>query len=354
MIVRKASKRIESSMAATIKDIAQSLKLSMSTVSYALNGGPRSVSEDVRRKVALRARELGYRPNKIAKSLATGRAHAIALVPPQVSEDWFLSPYLILAFNGVVKEAGRRGLDVVVYTAVEEADPSEVMAKFQDGRVDGVIFVAPFVDKQLHSFASTCPLPSAAITGQPVDGISSFCVDNERGIRLSLQHLYGLGHRKIAHIAGRRGLQDAEARRMAFLNFADEMELCQSPGYCEEGDFTIEGGRRAMRQLLSLPERPTAVVCANDEMAIGALKQAANMGIRVPHDVSVTGFDDSPNSSFVIPSLTTVRQPIMSMGEAAVGALASLIAGDPYPSLTIFPTELIVRDSTSYPTKETP
>jgi len=105
---------------------------------------------------------------------------------------------------------------------------------------------------------------------------------------------------------------------------------------------------------MSLADRPTAVVCANDEMAIGALNQAAVLGIRVPDEVSITGFDDCPNSSLVIPSLTTVRQPIAAMGEASVGAVAAMILGEAYPPLTLFQTELIVRDSTSYPKKETP
>lgn len=341
-------------MAATMRDIAQSLKLSTSTVSYALNGGPRSVSDDVRKKVFAAAEELGYHPNRVARSLATGRAHAVGVVLPEIADDGFLGPYLIFAFNGLTKEAARSHQDVVIFTSLPEASPKELGAKILDGRVDGVIFVTPYLETKTVELAASLHLPCTAISGAAIKGVCSFSTDNADGMERALRHLYDLGHRRIAHIAGRLDLQDAAIRLEAYKRFLRRHNLPLKEEWIVEGRFSNEGGRRAMRALMSLPVRPTAIACANDEMAIGAVLEASRLKVRVPEDLSITGFDMSPASGLVLPAVTTVRQPIEEMGRAAVQALLSLIDGENPPQENILATELIVRDSTSHPTKDIP
>ncbi len=339
-------------MPASIKDIAQRLNISVSTVSYALNGGPRPVGKEVRDKVFEVAQELGYRPNRVARSMVTGRTHTIGVVPPEVGENVFLSPYLHLALNGIANEAGRHNQDIVLFTRFHKIGHDQMLSTILDGRVDGVIFVAPYFTAKTVELATALHLPCVTISGSPVERVRSYYIDNEGGMFQVLQHLYDLGHRNIAHIAGRLDMQDAMVRLQAYHGFLHEKNLPYRDEWVAKGQFLIEGGRKAMHELMSLPERPTAVTCANDEMAIGAMLATYDLGIKVPDEISVTGFDMTPSSAYVYPPITTIRQPIGDLGEAAVLAVLDLIEGKEPDRKTVFSTDLIVRASTSNPKKE--
>lgn len=336
-------------MAATIKDIAKRLNISVSTVSYALNGGPRRVPEEVRDRVLAIAKELDYRPNRVARSMVTGRSDTIGIVPPEVSENLFLSPYLHLALNGVFNEAGRLHQDVLLFTRYSETERDEMSSMLVDGRVDGVIFIAPHFSERAIELATSIHTPCVSVSGSPLEGVHTFCVDNESGVMLALQHLYDLGHRKIAQISGRLDMHDAIVRLQAYQAFLRSKRIPYREEWVAMGQFMIEGGRRAMNQLLSLPDPPTAVFCANDEMAIGALMEAYACNKRVPEDISIVGFDGSSDTEHVFPTITTVKQPISDLGGAAVRALKSLIDGKVPEDSPVFPAELIVRASTSAP-----
>ncbi|HMS57078.1 MAG TPA: LacI family DNA-binding transcriptional regulator [Fimbriimonadaceae bacterium] len=333
----------------TIKDIARHLNISVSTVSYALNGGPRKVPEEVRARVLEVAKELQYRPNRVAKSMVTGRSDTIGVVPPEVSENLFLSPYLQLALNGVLNEAGRLHQDVLLFTRCSETERDEMASLLVDGRVDGVIFIAPHFSEKSLELATSSHAPCVSIAGVPLDGVFTFSVDNESGVFTALQHLYDLGHRRIAHIAGRLDMQDAIVRLQAYQAFLRSKKLAYREEWVAMGQFSIEGGRRAMNQLLSLDCPPTAVFCANDEMAIGALLGAYDCNCSVPEDISIVGFDNSPGSANVYPSITTVHQPIAELGAAAVRALRQLIDRKTIQEDFTMATELVVRASTSHP-----
>lgn len=337
----------------TIKDIAKRLNISVSTVSYALNGGPRKVPDEVRRRVLEVAKELQYRPNRVARSMVTGRSGTIGVVPPEVSENVFLSPYLQMALNGVLNEAGRLHQDVLLFTRCSEIERDEMASILVDGRVDGVIFIAPHFSEKSLELATSSHAPCVTIAGVPLEGVLTFCVDNESGVDLALQHLYELGHRKIAHIAGRLDMQDAIVRLQAYQAFLRSKKLAYREEWVAMGQFSIGGGRKAMNQLLSLEEPPTAVFCANDEMAIGALLGAYDCNRAVPDDISIVGFDNAPGSLNVHPALTTVNQPIAELGAAAVRALRQLIEQQPANENSVMSAELVVRGSTSRP-KEQP
>lgn len=336
-------------MAATIKDIARKLNISVSTVSYALNGGPRTVPDEIKDRVLAVAKELNYRPNRVARSMVTGRSDTIGVVPPEVTDNVFLSPYLHLALNGIINEAGRLHQDILLFTRCNETEREELASILVDGRVDGVIFIAPHFSEKSVELAASMHSPCVTVSGVPLEGVLSFSVDNDRGVHLAMQHLYDLGHRKIAHIAGRLDMQDALVRLQAYQSFLRSKHLPFREDLVGMGQFTIEGGRRAMSSLLSLSDPPTAVFCANDEMAIGALVEALSQGKRVPDDISIAGFDMTPESANVYPSLTTIKQPIGEMSAAAVRALLEIIEGREPQEPTVFQTELVVRDSTSRP-----
>lgn len=336
-------------MAATIKDIAKKLNISVSTVSYALNGGPRSVPDEIKIRVLATAKELNYRPNRVARSMVTGRSDTIGVVPPEVSENVFLSPYLHQALNGIINEAGRLHNDVLLFTRCSETERDELASVLVDGRVDGVIFVAPHFSEKSVELATSLHSPCVSVSGVPLHGVLSFCVDNEGGVGSLMQHLYDLGHRKIAHIAGRLDMQDAIVRLQSYQAFLRTNHIPYREDWVGMGQFTIEGGRRAMGQLLSMPDPPTAVFCANDEMAIGALVEAYNRGKKVPEDISIAGFDMTPGSANVYPGLTTVQQPIGEMSAAAVRALRSIVEGKEPEEDTVFRAQLVIRASTSRP-----
>lgn len=336
-------------MASTIKDIAKRLNISISTVSYALNGGPRKVPDEVRLKVLAVAKELNYRPSRVARAMVTGRSDTIGIVPPDVADNIFLSPYLHSALNGVFNEAGRLHKDVLLFTRYSESERDDMASMIVDGRVDGVIFIAPHFSERSIEIATSLHSACVSISGFPLDGVHTFSVENESGVHLALQHLYDLGHRKIAQIAGRLDMHDAIDRLQAYQAFLRANRIPYREEWVAMGQFMIEGGRRAMNALLSLPDPPTAVFCANDEMAIGALMEAYACGKRVPQDISIVGFDGSADSEHVFPTITTVKQPISEIGAAAVRALCDLIEGREIEERSIFPAELIIRESTSSP-----
>lgn len=339
-------------MAATIKDIARTLNISVSTVSYALNGGPRSVPEEVKERIFRVARELNYRPNRLAKSMVTGRSDTIGVVPPHFAEDIFLSPYLHIALNGIANQCGIQGQDVLLFTRYSETEREEMVSLLVDGRVDGVVFIAPHFNHKTVELATSLHMPCVTVSGTSVPGTCSFVSDSRLGIHQAMQHLFDLGHRKIAHVAGRLDMSDAVERLRAYQEFLIDHGLDYREDWVAMGQFVIDGGRRALHQFLQLKDRPTAIVCANDEMAIGVLVEALNSGIKIPQEISVVGFDDSPRSAQVYPALTTIRQPIGEMGAAAAIALHDLIEGrEPDPE-NLFPTELVVRDSTARPKED--
>ncbi len=339
-------------MAATIKDIARHLNISVSTVSYALNGGPRNVPAEVKDKVFAVARDLNYRPNRVARSMITGRTHTIGIVPPEIVDNALLSPYLQLAINGISNEAGRLNQDILLFTRHKDKPHEEMLSTLVDGRADGVIFIAPDMGKKTMELATAHHLPCVIISGEGLEGVASFNVNNEVGMAQAMQHLYDLGHRKIAHVTGRLDQQDALMRLQSYKEFLATHGLPQRDEWIYEGRFDIEGGKVALKSFMNLAERPTAITCANDEMAIGALFGALDLGIKVPEDLSVVGFDAVDAGAHAYPPLTTVKQPIGELSGAAFRALNDLIEGRAQPINTVFRTELLIRSSTARPKED--
>lgn len=339
-------------MAATIKDIAKRLNISVSTVSYALNGGPRPVPEEVRERVVAVARELNYRPNWVARSMVTGKTNTIGVIPSGTGPNSFLSPYVIGVLNSIANVASSRNQDLLLVTGFSTDRPAELVDHLLGGRVDGALFIAPAFDPSVISDLRQAGLAVVTIAGPNIPGVTDYRADNREGVFSALQHLWDLGHRKIANVSGRPNMADTLVRRQAYLDFLEQKRVPCRSDWMADGNFVIEGGFEAMKGFLKLEDRPTAVFCANDEMAIGALQACVSAGVRVPEEMSIVGFDAAPGSSYIQPALTTVRQPIPDMVEAAIESLSRLFNGqEPLPS-TVFPTKLIVRASTSRPSED--
>ena len=337
-------------MAATIKDIARKLSISTSTVSYALNGGPRSVPAEVKQRVLDTAKELNYRPNRIARSLITRRSHTIGVVPTEASVNLALTPYFQGVLNGILNTAEILSHDVIIYTRYDISKPHEFANTLLDGRADGLIFLAPRSESNaIEMVSSEIPV---VVTSDEDRKVASFGCDNASGVLKAVSHLVELGHKQIAHVSGPMGMADGVERLAAFEQAMALHGLPILRDWIVDGQFTTAGGYQSGKTLLGANRRPTAVVCGNDESALGFLKAAWELGLQVPRDLSVIGFDNSPIASASYPPITTVRQPLTEIGAAAMTALVNYIDTQVRPDGILFETELVIRASTSGPKED--
>jgi len=335
-------------MPATIRDIAKRLGISVSTVSYALNGGPRPVPEEIRQKVLEVARELDYRPNRLARSMVTGKTETIAVVPPQVTRNMLRSPYIHSVLSAIADAVGEQGYDILLHTSAYPMDDAELVQSLLGGRVDGIILIAPLSTSQVHAELSRRHVPCVVISAQ-VDGLPSVCVDNRTGIIAAMRWLQQQGHRLFGFVAGPPVFYDAQQRFEAFQQYLTEKGLPVREEWMAEGDFTAQGGKACAQRMLALPQRPTAILAANDETAAGVLQAAAELGVRVPAELSVVGFDDTPFAQVVSPRLSTIRQPLEQMAIEAVSLLIEWIrSGEPPKQVQkVVPVHLVLRESTA-------
>lgn len=336
-------------MAATLKDIARQLGISVSTVSYALNGGPRPVPETVRDQVLAVARELDYRPNSLARSMITGRTNTIAVILPRITPGILLSPYIQSILNGIVDACEPCEQDVLLHTSSRDVEPADAARKLLGGRADGFVFIAPLHESMLEHEIASRGVPCVSISTRLDAEVPSFGTDNAGAVRTALEYLVSLGHRRIAHIAGADRFVESSERLEAYLAFMRQHDLPVANGWIECGGFEIPMGREAARRMLVGADLPTAIFAANDESAVGVLEAARDLGIAVPRQLSVVGFDDASHATVVEPKLTTLRQPLGRMAGEGTEALVEWISTRSRPAVMhrLFAADLIVRGSTA-------
>ncbi|GAA3293390.1 LacI family DNA-binding transcriptional regulator [Dactylosporangium vinaceum] len=329
----------------TIRDVAAAAGVSKGTVSFTLNGRA-GVAEETRQRVLEAAEALGWTPSHQARALSASRAFAVGLVlarePELLGADPFF-PAFIAGVERTLSDAGQALVLQVVPDAEEEAGYRRLAG---DGRVDGVFLLDLRVEEPRIALLRELALP--AVTIARPDGPSdcpAVLVDDRPGIAAAVRHLVELGHRRIAHIAGPARFLHGWTRRRAFEDALADAGLGATA--VVEADFSAAGGARATRALLDLAEPPTAIVCANDLMAIAGLSVALEYGIAVPSQLSFTGFDNTELSGYVAPPLTTVSTDPYLWGRLAADTLLSLIAGDPVDDVAVPPAALIVRGSTA-------
>lgn len=330
---------------ASIKDIARLANVSHSTVSRALRGS-KLISDETVTRIRRIALESGYRPSAAARSLVTSRTATLGVVVTSIAD-----PFAAEVVLGIEDAAGERDYSVIL--ANSNAQPErelKVVQAFEERRVDGIIVTSSRVGAVYAEQLSQTQVPIVLLNNQhPSAFMHSVMIDNVAASAAATRHLIGLGHRRIAYIGDRFGCQSDTERADGFRQAMDEAGLPVRPDYLEPGNGAADGGAQAMAALLALPQAPTAVFCYNDMTAFGAMRAAAERGLAVPRDLSVTGFDDLFFAQFSAPPLTTVRQPMREMGRLAVETLLQLLAGEERVPRTVVPGALIVRDSTAPP-----
>jgi DNA-binding LacI/PurR family transcriptional regulator len=329
----------------TISDVAREAGVSNGLVSFALNNRP-GVAPETRRRILAVASELGWRPSPSARALSTKTSYALGLVIRRnvdlISADPFF-PAFIAGVESVLAEEGR----VLVLSVVsdEEAELRTYRTLAADRRVDGVFLTDLHHDDSRFPLLAELGVPAVAL-GRPGDDITVpwVHVDDTRGIGAAVDHLVGLGHTRIGHVAGDSAMVHGGRRRSSFDDAMAEAGLDAS--LVVETDFSTAAGADATRRLLDDARPPTAIVYANDPMAIAGLGVAQQRGLRVPADLSITGFDGTDISAYVFPALTTVASDPVEWGRVAARALLTFIATGEAESVQLPPATLLVRAST--------
>ncbi|NSC20247.1 LacI family transcriptional regulator [Streptomyces albus subsp. chlorinus] len=338
----------------TLEQVAARAGVGRGTASRVINGSPR-VSERTRAAVQAAVAELGYVPNRAARALAAGSMDAVALVVPEQENRLFAEPYFSEILRGVSTQLAETDMQLLLTLLHDERSRERFTQYAAAHRVDGVLMVSVHGDDPLPDLLREVGMP-AVISGRRshAEHVPYVDSDNFLGAQLAVEHLIGRGRRQVATITGPLDMYGARCRLDGYheaLRAAGRQGARPGERLVVEGDFTEEGGHRAMCALLEREPGVDAVFCASDVMAAGARLALREAGREVPGDVALVGFDDSAVARHMDPPLTTVRQPIEEMGRAMVRMLLELMsherdrAGAEQGPYLVLPTELVRRRS---------
>jgi LacI family transcriptional regulator len=359
--------------APTLKDVARAAGVTSMTASAVLHGGRSStrVSEATRERVVEAASHLRYRPNAVARCLSRRLMDTIGVAA--VIGTGEVNLYFLEVLNGILEAASEHRQNTTVFALRDWRADEEKVLEFCDGRVDGMILIAPQLSESLLSERPRqTPFVTLHANGPHTD-IWNLDVDEEDAARAIVEHLIACGHRRIAHFTGTPGVLDALQRLNGYRAALEGAGIPVDPSLVLEGNYSFWWGQHLATVLLE--ERrpdplPTAVFCASDASAYGCMEILARHGLRVPDDISVVGFDDTLTARMTNPPLTTVRQPFRQMGRRAVELLLPQVSSDPthapcvdagtVPGLRtvpgsfaeFFPFELIIRGSVGPPPED--
>jgi LacI family transcriptional regulator len=332
---------------ATIKEVAEACDVHPSTVSRALNAATaRLIAPDVAARIRSVADTLGYRPNAVAAGLRTGRSRLIGVLAPDISDPGF-PPIL----GGLAEELGRQGyVAVVADLEGDGARQRELVDRLIAQGVDGLVLATVRLDDPIIRRCLDARIPAVLVNRADRRGrLASVVSDDIKGMALAVEHLVGLGHRRIGHIAGPSDLSTGALRRQGFEAAIVAAGVEDSAVETARAYTRAEGKAAAMRLLARAP-RPTAIVAANDLLALGAYDAIAASGLACPQHVSVVGHNDMPYVDMLAPPLTTVRIRQRDLGRAAASRLLEAITAPPKrKQQTMFDPQLIVRGSTAKP-----
>ena len=329
----------------TINDVAQAAGVSKGAVSLAFNNRP-GLAPDTRERIRAAARELGWTPSPRARALSVSRALAVGLVMARPPETLRADPFFPSFIAGLESELSEQGYALLLQVVPEhDAEHLSYRRLSSEGRVDGVFVTDLYVDDSRPALLAELALPAVVVGPDLAEGFwPAVGVDDAPGIVAAVEHLLELGHTRIAHVAGPSEMVHGRSRRDAWATTLAGAGLPEGP--CIECDFSAEAGAAATRRLLDLAEPPTAIVYANDLMAIAGLSVAASRGIDVPGRLSITGYEDTELAAHVQPPLTTVRSDVIGWGRAAARRLLELIDQRPATAVDLPPPSLVVRAST--------
>ncbi|GAB2616259.1 LacI family DNA-binding transcriptional regulator [Pseudactinotalea suaedae] len=331
----------------TIGDVAAAAGVTKATVSHAYSG-KRPISAATKERVFAAAEQLQWVPSSSARALATARAHAIGIVlardPAILASDTFFPAFIA----GVESVLARHEVALVMQVVTNRTAEERAYRAMAHGRADGVIVLDLHREDWRISFLQEMGIPTVLLGAY--DGETTFSrvrTDDAGPVHELIAHLRTSGHERIAHVAGPLGYVHSFVRARAYLDETGTPELLR------EGDFTARSGRDLTAELLSLPDRPTAITYANDTMAIAGYSYARAHGLTVPDDLAIAGFDDDHLAGHLSPALTSVSTDPQRRGEVAAERLLADVAGETHREVTIDCTRLLLRESTAAPAPTT-
>ena len=325
----------------TIKDVAMRAGVSVGTASKVMSNHA-SVKASLRQRVETAVRELAYKPNLAARALRTNKIDIIGLVVPDIT-----NPFFAQLAKDVEMAAARWGISVMLANSLGNAEMEELrIGAILDRAPRGIIIVASSDSAHIKTRAN---VPMIALD-RPFGDFPHVSTDHEKSAALAADHLYELGHRRICYIAGPRDTNVARDREKGFTARIKYLSTAKDPVELtvQEGAFDYASGETIARRLLSMDidKRPTAIAAASDQQAIGVVRAARDMGVRIPDDLSVIGYDDINLASLIVPRLSTIRQPINELAMTAVKLILSIDTDDGSEE---FVGSLIHRSSTDRP-----
>jgi len=334
-------------MRVRLEDVARAASVSPKTVSRVLNDEA-NVSDETRKRVLAAMEAMDYRPHPSARSLAGSRSFLVAMLYD--NNDNPASTYLAEIQDGVLEACDEHRYSMMVRPLRMRGDDfiRRLDTLISDHHPDGVVLTPPITDyAPLLKRLRERNVPYASVSPMQRNGVIGVTMDEQAAARAIVEHLLELGHRRIAHVIG---IADHGASRWRLAGYREAMAaagLPEDPALVVQGAFTFGSGVAAARELFALKQPPTAVFAANDDMATGVMWAAGEYGLKVPHDLSVCGFDDTPLARQLWPALTTVQQPSREMGKIAATQLLNLLRGRGPGQLVQVPFALQIRDSTA-------
>lgn len=334
-------------MSSNIKDIAKKLGISATAVSKALNNR-KDISEKLKKRVRETARELDYTPNSIAKRLVTNKSNTIGVFVFSRQEDTFSKDLGLQFLGGILEEANTSDYDIVLFSTDSDLlNEKSYIELCKERRAEGAIFTGlrlddPHIEKIKNS---TFPISiiDTFIEGKNVNFVST---DNKLGVRLALDYLWGLGHRRIAIINGHGNAQVSRERLNAYQNYLEEKKI-----YDERlvftGDFTEDSGYQCAKKIMRLKELPSAIFIASDLMALGVIKALKESSFKLPEDMSIIGFDNISTGEYIEPRLTTIEQNAVGMGKWSVRLILNKLKKEEPQKKYLLKPKLVIRDSCS-------
>tara|TARA_B110000285_G_C15142343_1_gene631825 strand:- start:531 stop:1481 length:951 start_codon:yes stop_codon:yes gene_type:complete len=312
---------------------------------------PDIVSKATKARVSDAVKLTGYRINRAARNLRTRRAHSILVLLPDLANPFFSS-----ILEGISRYLSSKGYSMLIASTSQVHSSGELLIDYlDDARADGMIILDGGLDAEVvKSLEKASKAKLILFACEWIEGANfpSVRSENEEGTREAVKHLYSLGHRKIAHVTGPKNNVLAKTRKDAFVSEIGALKLGLKPEWIISGDFSLAAGCIAAKDWIVLNERPTAVFCASDQLALGFIAELSRHDYKVPYDVSVMGFDDIDFAEQYIPPLTSIRQDRLFLGETAASMLMQRIEspdGDSHDHNVILPVSLVIRDSTAPP-----
>lgn len=329
---------------ATMFDVAIEAGVSTATVSRVANNYP-NIRLATRERVEEAMDRLGYVPNLRARSLAGGKTNVLGLIVDDLE-----SSYNNQVARGIDEAVATHGYDLLLSTMHMRQRTTKHIESLLNGFAEGLIVLLSGGFGRYLGEVEARRFPVVLIDHAPVSNVPIVKADNDTGTRDAVKHLKSLGHRRVGFITGNLEVASGRERLESFGSEASALGLDADAELIVEGDFKVEGGASAARELLALDNPPTAVFASSDLEAFGVIRVARELGISIPGDLSLVGFDDIPESLNVTPPLTTVRQPMREMGLLAAEMLMTAVEeGQPQTSIVELPTQLIVRETTGPP-----